>query len=217
MTFGSEEHVPAKTGRFKKALRTVALATGVTTAAILGPSLLKGNETSQTSTPEYRTYDLHDSALVNNWDEKLQRVLQAGAEVRMTDLTINIPENETLNARYSPSVINPQDGSSGNLAVEFKPGIFTVDNALIVNGDYSDVNDRTSNRWAWIDGESVGQKHDIFINLSDATSDFVKIERTETGIIRGTDQKGSVFVTSGGDINLAPGIITFNTPTPPAK
>lgn len=203
-----------KPGKLRRAL---AIGSAVAVVGGVGLGLTNLKESGRVSTPEYTSYELHDTALVNDWDQRLQSVLQPGAEVRMTDLTIKIPENQTLNARYSPSVINAHDGSTGNLAVEFKPGVFTVDNALIINGDYSDINDKSSNRWAWIDGKSIGLNHGIFINLGATNSKLIDLEQSETGIIRGINPQGNVFVSSGGEVNLSPGIITFNTPTPPAK
>lgn len=211
----SNEGYQPTLSRFKKGLgkRLVLGAAAGLLAGKLYTTIQNNSENNSYNPPTYVTYDLHDSALVSNWDEKLQAALKTGSEVRIADLIIKVPANQTLKARYSPSVIPPRDGTTGNLAVEFEPGVeFTVDNALMVDGDYSDVNDRSSNRWAWIDGKGVGLEHDIFINLGDSNSKFVTDESTERGVIQGTDPQGNIFVTNDGEVNLAPGIITFNLP-----
>ncbi|MEK6951960.1 MAG: hypothetical protein AABX29_03015 [Nanoarchaeota archaeon] len=225
MTVGSGEQNPVdqskkpkrKLSPLQKIGAIAAIATAGVSAVAIGVSELKGNDSEQQINQGYIAYDFHEDDGINNWDEKLHASLAVGAEIQVTDITIRIPNGATIQARYSPTVIPTRDTQPGNMALLFdQPGTeITIDNAVIINGDYENLSDKSSNRWAWINGKSMGLDHDIFINLGRENTSFITSKKNETGLIRNIDQSGHAIVIDNGEVvGNAPGDIIIKSPTP---
>jgi len=200
-------------GKIKKTV--IALAT---TAVLAGGAGLKiaDSHNEPHGTP-YQTFATHEVSAINSWEEDIRNQITSGGKLEIADLKIKV-ESGILYGRYTPVVQNIDDTDPGNVAIEFNPGAeYIIDDAIIIHGETADPNDPNGDRWAWIDGKSIGLSHDIYINLSKQTLEKIQITQSRSVDFSRINTNGDVYYRgSNGQEVLAPQIIQEPQPVQPS-
>ncbi len=189
-----------------------------TAAAILGGGIgfkILNDRRDSVQLP-YQSYQLSEVPGLNNWQENIESQFKPGDTVNLVDLLIHVNDGE-LEARYTPTVVNPEDGTTGNLAVIFKKGSsFVVKDAPIievslVNPIINKPNDKPSKKFAMISGDNVGLPGQIlYIYLGEQTSSQVSSVRPHTATFTMFSENGGIVASDSGNVVVAPGALQPN-------
>jgi len=197
MAENSGEYVPVKSKKPGRGRKLLAAATTVAALAGVGvgTNYLQNRDYGHST---FQTYSLHETAGINYWEDQVASQLKPGGNIDIVDLKITV-ENGTLHGRYSPTVRNNDDTVADNSAVDFNPGAnFEIKDAFIIKGDSVDPNDPKGELWAWVDGKYLGIEGNIFISLSDQTSQYVEQQNPRSVIFNGLSPQGAQYTDSTG-------------------
>ena len=193
---------PRKPGKLRKALAIGAAAAAIGGVGLGVNKLLEPNSNS----PTYQTFKMDESTGYDYWQEQIRSQFKPGDTVNLVDLVIHVNNGE-LNARYTPIVVNAEDGIPGNLGAVFEAGSsFIVRDAPIIQGSVVDPLRRDQNKWVMISGDNIDLPGQIlYIFLGDQTEDYVSTVRPHEATFTMFSEKGEIIASDSGNVVVAPG------------